>query len=332
MSFFPNDPTVGDTISVLGKTYQWTGTVWKVTGGSSFDGAFGSLTGTPTTIAGYGITDSPPLDDPTFTGTLNADIVSVGDGVDAILTADAANILAMRNGANANELRIYNTYTDASNYERLEVKWDTNEAFVSAAYNGTGSARNVVVGADRGAVRFEGASSIIRWYIGGSSGTNKLYLNSNGLTLYGDYLPQGDGTRNLGSSIARFANTHTYRITISSGVQERYSTIVGATGVVTHDCDNGHIFRHTSPAADFTANFTNLGLNDDYATTVSLVIEQGATAYIANAIQIEGVAQTINWQGGLAPSGTNNGVDIISFSILDLGSSYLVVGQLVDFA
>ena len=69
--------------------------------------------------------------------------------------------------------------------------------------------------------------------------------------------------------------------------------------------------------------------------TITLIIEQGATAFIASAIQIGGVAQTIAWQGGIVPSGTDNGVDIISFSILNTGTtgspSYLAMGQLVDF-
>ena len=34
-----------------------------------FSGAFSSLTGTPTTLTGYGITDAAPLASPTLTGT-----------------------------------------------------------------------------------------------------------------------------------------------------------------------------------------------------------------------------------------------------------------------
>ncbi len=118
-------------------------------------------------------------------------------------------------------------------------------------------------------------------------------------------------------------------------IQEKFSTINAATGTVTHDLDNGQVFRHTSPSCDFTANLTNISLTGDHAMTITLIIEQGATAFIASAIQIGGVAQTITWQGGIVPSGTDNGVDIISFSILNTGTtgspSYLAMGQLVDF-
>lgn len=119
---------------------------------------------------------------------------------------------------------------------------------------------------------------------------------------------------------------------VFTGTEETFSTLTGATGTVVHDCDNGHIFYHTTPAADWTANFTNLGLTAEHATTLSIVIAQGATAYIPSAVEIGGVAQTILWQGGSAPSGTADGTDVVAFSILNDGGTYVVMGQLVGFS
>jgi hypothetical protein len=63
-----------------------------------------------------------------------------------------------------------------------------------------------------------------------------------------------------------------------------------------------------------------------------MIIHQGATAYLPTAIQIGGVGQTINWQGGSPATGNANKKDVISFSILQTGAStYLVMGQLVSF-
>ena len=119
---------------------------------------------------------------------------------------------------------------------------------------------------------------------------------------------------------------------VFTGTEEAFATLTGATGTVTHDCDNGHIFYHTTPAADFTANFTNLDLTAEYATTLSIVIAQGATAYIPSAVEIGGVAQTLLWQGGSQPSGTANGTDVVAFSVLNDGGTYVVMGQLVGFS
>jgi len=121
------------------------------------------------------------------------------------------------------------------------------------------------------------------------------------------------------------------QLIIEDGVSEKFSSLTGATGVVTHDCDNGHIFYHSSISANFTANFTNLGLSSNYSTNLTLILDQGATARIPSAVQISGSAQTINWQGGSAPTGTANGIDAVSFTILRVSGSYVVLGQLVDF-
>lgn len=62
---------------------------------------------------------------------------------DLTLARDAANTLAQRNGANAQTLRIYNTHTDASNYERLNLGWVSNEFQFINANAGTGTIRSM---------------------------------------------------------------------------------------------------------------------------------------------------------------------------------------------
>ena len=119
--------------------------------------------------------------------------------------------------------------------------------------------------------------------------------------------------------------------TFDRGVHERFYTLTGATGTVTHNCWWGHLWYHTGVAADFTANITNLGLEQEDATNVAIVINQGNTAYIPNAIEIAGVAQTIIWQGNSAPTGTANGTDTFSFTILNDGGTYVVLGQMTAF-
>ena len=140
-----------------------------------------------------------------------------------------------------------------------------------------------------------------------------------------------------GASIAeRFRVTYTGakvtgNLNIASGVHEKFATLTGATGTVAHDCATAQIFYHTGAAANFTANFTNLTLAQEDATNLAIVINQGGSAYIPNAVQIGGAAQTIIWQGNSAPSGTANGTDSFSFTILNDGGTYVVLGQMVTF-
>ena len=163
---------------------------------------------------------------------------------------------------------------------------------------------------------------------GGSTGDLTITGSTISSPSNGDLTLTTSGTGNI---VANATFNFNGDALFDTGVQESFSTLTSATGTVTHDCDNGHVFRHTTPSANWTANFTNLSLTSSYATTLTLVIVQGATAYIPTAVQIGGSAQTLNWQGGSQPIGTDNGIDVVSFSILNVGGTYTVLGQLVDF-
>ena len=122
------------------------------------------------------------------------------------------------------------------------------------------------------------------------------------------------GNESNGTSIfMEGVTTFEQDVKIETGVQEKFGTLTGQSGVVNHNCNDGHLFYHTTPAGDITANFINFGLTQEYATNCTIIINQGATPYIVTAVQIAGSAQTINWQGGSAPTGNANGID--SFSL-----------------
>jgi hypothetical protein len=121
-------------------------------------------------------------------------------------------------------------------------------------------------------------------------------------------------------------------VTADIGFNEKFAAKTSATGVVEHDCSTGHIFYHSSLSNNFTPNFTNLSLTSGYATAITMVLVQGATAYVPNAVQIGGASVTVNWQGSSsAPSGNANKTDIVNFSILNNSGTYTVLGQLTSF-
>jgi hypothetical protein len=153
--------------------------------------------------------------------------------------------------------------------------------------------------------------------IGRASGTGDVIIGK-----------ESNGTSVSFEGVASFDE----QVLMYKGAEEKYSALTGATGTVAHDCANGKMFYHTTPAADWTANFTNLNLNQyKFSTSVGIVVTQGGTAYIPNAVEIGGVAQTIIWQGNSTPTGTDNGTDAISFTIMRDGSTYIVLGQLTSF-
>lgn len=84
--------------------------------------------------------------------TALAATVTFGWSTDLVLHRDAANTLAQRNGITAQTFNLYNTYTDASNYERLEVKYSANIAILQSLAAGTGTVRTLRLKSGGGSV------------------------------------------------------------------------------------------------------------------------------------------------------------------------------------
>ena len=113
---------------------------------------------------------------------------------------------------------------------------------------------------------------------------------------------------------------------------EKFVSTTTNASLVEYDCSTAHIFNVTSMTGNFTSNLTNLSVGNEYATNVTLILNQGPIAYLSTGLQINGVSQSIYWQGGSLPTGTLNKKDIVNFSILTTGTfQYLVLGQLSSF-
>jgi hypothetical protein len=79
-----------------------------------------------------------------FLGFASNTSISGGNFVpDAVFFRDAAGIMAQRNSTNAQTFRLYNTYTDASNYERGFFRWSSNVLEIGAEAAGTGTQRQL---------------------------------------------------------------------------------------------------------------------------------------------------------------------------------------------
>lgn len=111
---------------------------------------------------------------------------------------------------------------------------------------------------------------------------------------------------------------------------ETVSTLTGATGTVNHDFVTSTVWWHTSIAANFTANFTNVPTTDNRAIVITLFLVQGVTAFIPNAVQIAGVSQTINWANNATPAGTASRTDIVTFTLMRVGGAWTVFGSLTS--
>lgn len=119
-------------------------------------------------------------------GGSNGGKLGLGSGgtFDTFLERDTANTLAQRNGTNGQTFRVYGTYTDASNYERLEIVTRANTTLIQQAQAGTGVARALAFGTT-------GSTNLILY----TGNTDRWVINSSG-----HFLANVDNTYDIGAS------------------------------------------------------------------------------------------------------------------------------------
>jgi hypothetical protein len=149
---------------------------------------------------------------------------------DVFLRRDTANTLAQRNGTNAQTFSVYNTYTDAANYERATLSWSANQFAVATASAGTGVARELVL-ASGDSIIFAKTGVGNRWFINTS----------------GHFLAATDNTYDIGASGATRPRTGYFGTNV----------VAGGEGVFTGNVSTDGVFRDLS-----TGNRLNLSITD----------------------------------------------------------------------
>ena len=88
------------------------------------------------------------------------------------------NLLEQRNSTSAQTFRIYNTFTDSSNYERGFMRWNSNILEIGHEVAGTGTNRNVrIITRTQNAHVALGSSSSIGFGINGDSSPSVIVNN-----------------------------------------------------------------------------------------------------------------------------------------------------------
>jgi hypothetical protein len=129
-----------------------------------------------------------------------------------------------------------------------------------------------------------------------------------------------------------------------SGVIETATvSATAATGTINLDVlTNSILFYTTAATANYTLNIRanasvtlNSVLGVGQSITVVFMNTNGGTAYYQTAFQIDGVGQTVRWQGATAPTAGNaNSTDVYAFTIIKTAATptYTILGTLTRFA
>jgi hypothetical protein len=220
---------------------------------------------------------------------------------DAYLYLDGfAGSLAIRAGENSTSLE--------ADYGPFYIRGGQYDVF------GNNAAQNIIISTN---------FSIDRVQIAGSDGAVSILSNvSSTSTTSGSLVVAG--------GVGIGGNLNVGGLTTLAETTKVLNTKSSSTGTVTHDFSTGDIWYHDFISGEFTANFTNVPTTDNRIIVCTLILSQGTTARIP-AIQINGLAATINWLGGGSPTGNADKIDIVSFTLIRRPSAWTVLGSLTSY-
>ena len=105
-----------------------------------------------------------------------------------------------------------------------------------------------------------------------------------------------------------------------------------ASTTIDYDFNLGSVWYHNDLGVDYDANFINIPTTQNRTITVTIIIAQGATAYLPTVVIINGASQTIKWSNATPPTGTPNQTDIIGLSFINIGGTFVeILGNISTF-
>jgi hypothetical protein len=203
--------------------------------------------------------------------------------------------------------------------------------YTSTAVANTATVSQLVVTTTANAANVISSSGF--FWANGASAIGPIYGN----TQAAAYIPTFTGT------LAPSLITATGNVTVAgnliqqSAYYERFGNLTNSGGNLTCDFNNGTIFNVTGLTSSVTANFINVNALSLGATGAVVLLNQGVTIYKINNVQINGTQTPVRWisgnGSGISPmGGVASNVDVVSFSIMHLGSGiFSVFGQLSTF-
>jgi hypothetical protein len=206
--------------------------------------------------------------------------------IDTSLSRDAAAVLAQRNGTTAQTSRIYNTWTNASNYERAMLSWGSNLFTIGTESLGTGTARD------------------LEFNVGGY----KLHIKTDG-TIY----TEGAGTtlgNARGAGAFDFQSTRGAATRVASGT----SAIILGSGESTASGIGSMVLASYSCTASATESCVICSQTSSTAGQYSLILGGYSNVIPANyhrSACIGGTSVTNPGYACVTLSGTNKGTAVV---------------------
>lgn len=261
---------IGGSLSVANLTSS--GLITATSFRASNDARFGTNSGYTTYIIGNGIDTIATQG--SFVGLKSDVVFGWGSGSpsnpDAALVREAADTIAQRRSTNAQTKRIYGTFTDASNYERLSLSANSTAAYVQAQEAGTGIARDLYIGANNTTNMIVAANGNI-----GVNTTSPTQI----LTVNGSIL-----VTNTSSFIGVGTSTHgalyNRKLSLDDGTEIVVAGAWFGSNGFRYNTGNGHEFR-IGTSSIFAIRSTGVGVGIT-APTANFTVANSTTATAAH--------------------------------------------------
>ena len=272
-----------------------------------------------------------------------------GSAPDVFLYRDAANILAQRNGTNPQGFRVYNSYVGATDYERLEVMFSGNNAYLWSMAGGTGTPRTLFVGTGGNARLGFLVGGSERWRIDNAtyalqaSVDNTYDIGSSGGLRPRDLFLGRNETLGGNLTLGGVAASQRILADFSAAGQTQEKRVWVQTTAVNQSTNFGIMPSGSSAMSQFIANHSSNPLDasrmrvgvdgSQYAFVIADQI--GAGGLLDISFQAGGVERFRIGAGGTLTIGTTagllaNGPDVQSGGALIAGNGYLFVGSQKD--
>jgi hypothetical protein len=107
--------------------------------------------------------------------------------------------------------------------------------------------------------------------------------------------------------------------------------VSGGTSSYEFNYNSGSVFYLSSSLGNNVYNVSNVPTEDLNAVSLTFIVKQELTPYIASSYKINNESVTVNWANNESPIGNSNKTDVIGLTALRVGSSWNVLGIFTTF-
>jgi hypothetical protein len=116
------------------------------------------------------------------------------------------------------------------------------------------------------------------------------------------------------------------------GVNEKIALeISGGTSTYEFDYNEAAVFYLMDSVSNNVYNVSNIPTENRKAISLTFIIKQGLTPYIASSYKINNENVSVSWANNEQPTGNSNKTDVIGLTAFRIGSSWNVLGTFTTF-